>query len=546
MTLGEVTAKLVADTKDFETKINKAGTQIEGMADGSVKSTSKVATAMSSIGTAAVAAGAMAVTALTLITKTGIGVAAELESAEQGFKALLGSADEAGKVMDRIKREAKATPFELTGLVAGTQALTAITKDGDKAVDILLDVGKAVAISGRGAAELDRVIFNLQQISATGKVTAMDIRQFQSAIPIFNDIIAANGLTVEKLQESENAANLLFEAFRKAGEEGGIAAEGFTSQAGTWNQLVSNMKDSWAIFTADFVEKTGVFDIAKDVIEKITDFMVNDMTPAIVTVKEWFEKTWKTITEYWDLYGQPVFDMIVVFIQNTLVPTWNYLKEQIVNAMKASGVSMEDVKKIVLILVGAVGATLVGAVLVLVGAISGLIFIFGKLIEWGNKLRSSLESQFKKIKEEIQWHVDKIKAIFNAESFKEGLLRAMKYPFEAFWHWISNLFDNIRQKIQDALDLTKRHSPSVIDTLSRGVDLAEKEISKLNGMTINPIATSNPNIGSDMVRSGLSPLNISINMAGANISSPEIAEEYAERIGDAIVGKLRTNRRSYG
>lgn len=152
----------------------------------------------------------------------GIKIAGDLEAARQGFVALLGSAEEADKTMARVKKEAAATPFELTGLVAGTQALTAITKDGDKAVDILLDVGKAIATSGKGQAELDRVVLNLQQISSTGAVTAMDIKQFQSAIPMFNDILKAAGLTTEQLQNSENAAELLFGAFEKAGQ-GGIS-----------------------------------------------------------------------------------------------------------------------------------------------------------------------------------------------------------------------------------------------------------------------------------------------------------------------------------
>ena len=126
--------------------------------------------------------------------------------------------------MARIKKEAAATPFELTGLVAGTQALAAITKDGNKAIDTLLDVGKAISTSGKGQAELDSVIANLQQVASTGVVTEMDIRQFQRAIPIFNDILAASGLTTEELKNSKDSAKLLFDAFKKAGQEGGITA----------------------------------------------------------------------------------------------------------------------------------------------------------------------------------------------------------------------------------------------------------------------------------------------------------------------------------
>lgn len=546
MQLGDIVGKVTANIKDFEAKmdsVSKISNKASGESSGAV---STIGTALSRLGPVALAVGTAVGGALLMITKSGLGVAGQLESARQGFYALLGSAEEADAVMARIKKEAKATPFELTGLTTGAQALTAITKDGNRAVDILMDVGKAVSISGKGNAELDRVIFNLQQISATGKVTAMDIRQFQSAIPIFNDIISANGLTVEALQESENSAELLFEAFRKAGAEGGIASEGFTSQAGTWNQLVSNMKDSWAIFTADFVEKTGVFDIAKDVVEKITNFMVNDMTPAIVKVKEWFEKTWETITYYWDLYGQPVFDMIVEFINNTIVPAWNYLKDTIMKAMQDSGVSMEDVKKIILIVAGVIGGTLVGAVLVIVGAIAGLIFIIGALIGWFNDMRNKAIEKFQEIKDTIQWHVDKIKGIFNAGSFKEGLLRAMKYPFEAFWKWITDTFNKIREKIQDALDLTKRHSPSVIDRLKSGIKLAEKELAGLNGITITPMAHLMTEGAGGVSSSAGSGISLNIDMSGANISSPEIAQDYAEKIGDAIIGKLRTTRRSYG
>jgi hypothetical protein len=210
--------------------------------------------------------------------------------------------------------------------------------------------------------------------------------------------------------------------------------------------------------------------------------------------------------------------------------------------MEESGVEMEDVKKVVLILAAVIGGTLVGAVLVIVGAISGLIFIIGTLITFFSKLQQAIYAKFDEIKSNIQWHIDRIKDIFNAGSFKDGLLSAMKYPFEAFWRWISGLFDKIKNKIQDALDLTKRHSPSVIDKLKMGINLAEKEFNKLGDMRVTPVAELMVGGASGSTMGGI---NLSINMSGANISSPEVAQDYAEQIGDAIVGKLRTSRRSY-
>jgi len=60
-------------------------------------------------------------------------------------------------------------------------------------------------------------------------------------------------------------------------------------------------------------------------------------------------------------------------------------------------------------------------------------------------------------------------------------------------------------------------------------------------MAVSP--TISPNIAGV---GGINPISVNVDMSGANISSPEIAQEYAEKIGDAIVGKLRTTRRSYG
>lgn len=263
---------------------DKASSDVKKIGDEAENAGNKAKTASFHFADFAKNAGLGATAILgTLAAGVGFGakVAGDLESARQGFVALLGSADKADKTMARIKREAAATPFEIPGLVKGTQALAAITKDGDAAIDMLLNVGRAVSVSGKGQAELDRVVMNLQQISSTGKITAVDIKQFQSAIPIFDDIIERAGMTVEQLQEADNAGELLALAFKAAGEEGGIAAQGFTAQAGTFNQLVSNMGDSLTIFASDFVKQSGIFDVVKNAIKGFTDF-ISEASPKLI------------------------------------------------------------------------------------------------------------------------------------------------------------------------------------------------------------------------------------------------------------------------
>jgi hypothetical protein len=75
------------------------------------------------------------------------------------------------------------------------------------------------------------------------------------------------------------------------------------------------------------------------------------------------------------------------------------------------------------------------------------------------------------------------------------------------------------------------NSPSLVEQVEKGVGMIEDYYSKLGDMTF-------PNVGH--IGAGRGGDNVIVNLAGANISNPEIAEEYAEIIGDAIIRKLST------
>lgn len=200
--------------------------------------------------TVAVGAGIVA-GSIGLLGKAAISAAGEYEQNRIAFKGLLGTYAEADKVLTRINKVAAETPFETRSLTSMAQQLTTITKDGDKAVNVLLSVGDAIAKSGKDVTEMERVVLNLQQVAATGKVTELDIRQFQSAIPLFNDIVASIGLTTEQLKDSKDGANLLFQAFEKASKEGGIAFGGLKDQSKSLNGQLSTLKDNFNIFLKD-------------------------------------------------------------------------------------------------------------------------------------------------------------------------------------------------------------------------------------------------------------------------------------------------------
>ena len=255
-----------------------ASKTIAGVADEAKKLNPTLAT-LNAQGAAASRAFAVGLAAAgasaTAFVGYGVKVAGELEAATQGFKTLLGSASEADRVMALIKTEAARTPFEIRGLTQATQMLASVTHDGDKAVKTVLDIGEALAAMGKGQAELDRVAVNLQQIAALGRANAIDIKQFAYAgIPIYDMLAEKTKLAGEALQEFIAKGGVTFDmladTFDKANDKGGRFFGAFINQAGTFNQLWSNMKDSVDIFMADFVKQTGLFSMVKEAVAGLT------------------------------------------------------------------------------------------------------------------------------------------------------------------------------------------------------------------------------------------------------------------------------------
>lgn len=376
--------------------------ETKGKLEGALGFAKKLAPAFAILGATA---GGLAV--------KGVMVAGQLESMRQGFVSLLGSAEKADRTMARIKEEAARTPFELPGLTSATQALALVTKDGDKAIDVLLNVGKALATAGKGQAELDRIISNLQQIALTGKITEMDIRQFgMNGINVLELLADYYGTTTEKASEmvksSKNAFADLTGAFQKAGSEGGKFADGFKNQAGTFEQVWSNLKDNINIGLSDLVKSTGVFDLVKDAIKRL-----NDVIPALV---EWVKLTvgWlKEMASKWDevkgkiqafidqvLQTAPAqnilnaikaaFNEIRDAVVNNLWPAlqqlWKTVKEELWPALQELWEALKPLAPYFEFAAKVVGAILIVALLFLVEALKKIILWVTQVLTWWAKL----------------------------------------------------------------------------------------------------------------------------------------------------------------
>lgn len=203
-----------------------------------------------------------------------------VENAQTGLTTLLKDANGAKEVIKNTMQDAKATPFAFEGLLSANKALISANASAGEARRTVLDLSNAIAATGGGDTELQRMVVNLQQIRNTGKATALDIKQFAYAgINVYQLLADATHLPITQVKDLEVSYDLLRGALAKAHAEGGLYANGLENMANNTSVQISNLGDSL------FQLKVRMFD---------------DLKPAIVSLLEtgnsaiqWLSNAWE-------------------------------------------------------------------------------------------------------------------------------------------------------------------------------------------------------------------------------------------------------------
>lgn len=199
----------------------------------------------------------------TAIASYGLLYDSQMETYQTGLETLLGSSQEAIKTMEQIKEDARATPFDVSGLTQANRLLISAGISADEARETILALGDAVSASGGGNSELQRMSVNLQQIKNAGKATALDIKQFAYAgINIYQLLADYTGKTVEEVKDMEITYEDLSKALKKASKEGGKYYNAMNKQSKTLKGQISNLKDGFSMLAGTLSEP--IFNAIKD------------------------------------------------------------------------------------------------------------------------------------------------------------------------------------------------------------------------------------------------------------------------------------------
>lgn len=247
---GKIIYRVKVDDSEVESEGQRAGEKAgDGVEKGASRGTGAFKQMMigaaREIGAAFVRMAQEAVQGVEQIAKAGIEFNAKMEQYQTGLKTMLGSEEEAARVMEQIRKDAASTPFDVDSLTQANQMLISTGMSAADARNDVLNLANAVAATGGGSAELSRMAANMQQIKNVGKATAMDVRQFAMAgINIYGILADATGKTTAEVQDMEVSYELLSYALEKAAASGGAYEGAMEAQSQTFNGRISTLKDN--------------------------------------------------------------------------------------------------------------------------------------------------------------------------------------------------------------------------------------------------------------------------------------------------------------
>jgi len=595
--LGSITAKIDADISGFKKAIDGAKNSTDRLKD----SLSKVGSGIVDFGKQAAVFTAVVATTMGVIGKNALDAASDMEQNATAFRTMLGNADKAAKLLKEISEFARKTPFDLQQVVEGGKQLLAYGFAEEKIIDTTQMLGD---VSAGLKVPLGDMVYLYGTLRAQGRAYTKDLNQFMNrGIPVIEELAKKFGVTTEEIYSMTEAGEIGFKdiegVFQSMTGEGGKFYKMMDEQSQTFGGVMTNIGDSisraslsffgWNEETAKFNEGS-IFDkikslsvLFKDFVEnigptlesigkKIVDIF-NQITTAFAPLVEWISKNKELVTTFFKglavglgalliigtiaglltlllnpltlivgavalLYTawttnflgirdktMVVIKAIIEFFNNTLMPFITMFVEW----FKANW----DIIKLTVI---AAWDVIKGVIMVAWAVIYGIISTGLEI------LQGDWKGAWERIKQSLSIAWSGIQSIFNGiVSFISGwggtVLSKLTQPFRDAWSTIEGLMN----KIKDALDFTKRHSPSVLDIVESGVSKVNRA---LEGLRTDIILT--PETAAMTVSNGgqsTKMLAVNIDLAGAFISDTYGAQRMAEIMGDQIIKKVQNQLR---
>lgn len=136
----------------------------------------------------------------------------EIQKAQASMAGLYGDAQLAEATLGDIRDVARDSSLSFSSYTSAGNALAYAGVQGDKAVKILDNVGKALVGAGKGSESLDQAANALVRFSSEGRVSLQALQQLSSAgVPIMDSLATSLGVSIERMREMVSANEVSIE-----------------------------------------------------------------------------------------------------------------------------------------------------------------------------------------------------------------------------------------------------------------------------------------------------------------------------------------------
>lgn len=362
----------------------------------------------------------------------GIGVKynADIEKSTKAFETFLGSAEKASEAVDNIRKQSEASPFDTKELIKANQYLITSGINADEARKTISALADAIALTGGGNDELNRMASNLQQIQNAGKATAMDIRQFAYAgIDVYGILAKTTGKNTEELKKMDITYEELSKALQVASSEGGKYYNGQIQMTDTLSGQISKLKKTFQ-------------DLLGELSESLMP-IIGSLTEKLQSLVDWFkglDEGQKNLITKIGLVIVAIGPALVVIgkiisLGGTVIGGISKIAQLMGNLQAGIGVT----SKILTALTGPVG--------IVIGVIGVLIATFVHLYKTNDEFREKVQKTWQNIMELFQ---NKVMPIINKlKEFITDVLKTIWKSLQDIWSVIEPFIKEIFENIMD-------------------------------------------------------------------------------------------------
>jgi len=231
--------RMAKATKNFKSRIHKAGLGLKAFS----KKMKKIGKDVTNFGKSL----SLKLTApLVLLGGMALRASAQFETMRTSFVGILGDADKAGKLVDKLAEFTAKTPFQLEQVASSAKKLLAAGFSDETISDQLQLLGD---LSAAANVPLNDMASIFAKIKNKGKAMTEEILQMSDrGIPIIAELAKQFGTTKEQVFELAQSGKITFplitRTLRRMTREGGFAHKAMILQSKTLSGIISTLRDN--------------------------------------------------------------------------------------------------------------------------------------------------------------------------------------------------------------------------------------------------------------------------------------------------------------